>query len=158
MVRSLPGFEDLILDLMPHMDTLASTERALLGMERHGWRRLELWNAGMAADLAEYNDSWFTVVTETEMRARASRITEKTLKPLVNFQPMILFGNPGSLRMIRDYGFTTFDNVIDESYDDELDPRRRFDQAYAEFTRLCRLANIHRFKPEQRIEAALTLH
>ncbi len=41
--------------------------------------------------------------------------------------------------MIREYGFATFENVIDESYDEELDPRRRFDKAYSEFDRLCRL-------------------
>jgi hypothetical protein len=141
MTRALPGFEDLVDDLMPHMETLANTERRLLGMEQHGWSRLELWNAGMAADLAEYADSWFTVVTETEMRARPSRITEKTLKPLVNFHPLIMLGNPGSLRMVREYGFVTFENVIDESYDEELDPRRRFDLAYAEFTRLCQMGD-----------------
>jgi hypothetical protein len=137
MIRALPGFEDLIDDLMPHMDTLANTERQLLGMEQHGWTRLELWNAAMAADLREYADSWFSVVTETEMRGRPSRITEKTLKPLVNFHPFIMFGNPGSLRMIREYGFITFEDVIDESYDEEPIPRRRFELAYAEFTRLC---------------------
>jgi hypothetical protein len=137
MARALPGFEDLVDELMPYMDRLASTGRHLLGMRQHGWSQLELWNAGMAADLEEYADSWFSVVTETEMRSRPSRITEKTLKPLVNFHPMILFGNPGGLRMIRDYGFVTFENMIDESYDDELDPRRRFEQAYSQFERLC---------------------
>ena len=139
MLRALPEFEDLIGELMPQMETLARTERRLLGMEKHSWTRLELWNAGMAADLDEYEDSWFSAVTETEMRSRPSRITEKILKPLVNFHPLILFGNPGALRMVRDYGFVTFENVIDESYDDELNPRRRFDLAYAEFERLCRL-------------------
>ncbi len=107
-------------------------------MDQHGWTQLELWNAGMAADLTEYAESWFSVVTETEMRPRPSRITEKVLKPLVNFHPMILFGNPGSLRMVRDYGFVTFENVIDESYDDEPDPRRRFDKAYLELERSVR--------------------
>lgn len=139
MMRALPGFEDLIDDLMPHMETLARTERQLLGMEQHGWTRLELWNAAIAADLAEYADSWFSVVTETEMRGHPSRITEKTLKPLVNFHPLIILGNPGSLRMVREYGFVTFEDVIDESYDDELIPRRRFELAYTEFTRLCHM-------------------
>jgi hypothetical protein len=139
MIRALPEFEDLIGELMPQMETLARTKRQLLGMEKHSWTRLELWNASMAADLDEYEDSWFSVVTETEMRSRPSRITEKVLKPLVNFHPLILFGNPGALRMIRDYGFASFENIIDEAYDDEPDPRRRFDLAYAEFERLCLL-------------------
>jgi hypothetical protein len=43
-------------------------------------------------DLADYHDSWFTVVTETEMRARPSRISAKVVKPLVNFQPFLVVG------------------------------------------------------------------
>jgi hypothetical protein len=136
---ALPGFEDLVEACGPHLDALEGVGRVLLGMERHGWSRLELWNAGMAADLAEYQDSWFSLVTETEMRPRASRITEKVLKPLVNFHPSIVLGNPGALAMIREYGFATFPEIIDESYDDEQDPRRRYDLVYREFLRLCRL-------------------
>jgi hypothetical protein len=124
-------------------------------MDQHGWTQLELWNAGMAADLKEYTESWFSVVTETEMRPRPSRITEKVLKPLVNFHPMILFGNPGSLRMVRDYGFVTFENVIDESYDDEPDPRRRFDKAYLELERLCTLDERALLRMEAEIEDRL---
>jgi hypothetical protein len=41
--------------------------------------------------------------------------------------------------MIREYGFRSFPEIIDESYDRELDPRRRFELAYAEVSRLCRL-------------------
>jgi hypothetical protein len=158
MIRALPGFEDLIDDLMPQMESLARVGRQLLGMKQHGWDRLELWNAGMAADLAEYDDSWFSVVTETEMRHRPTRITEKMLKPLVNFQPLIVFGNPGSLKMVREYGFETFHNVIDESYDEELDPRRRFDKAYAEFTRLCKMDEAGLARMEHAIEDRLTFN
>jgi hypothetical protein len=158
MIRALPGFEDIVHDVMPHMDALRGFGRHLLGMERHQWQRLELWNAGMAADLEEYADCWFSAVTETEMRQRPCRITEKVLKPLVNFHPLIVFGNPGSLRMIREYGFVTFDNVIDESYDEELDPRRRFDQAYTELTRLCRTDERTLKQMEETIEDRLAFN
>jgi hypothetical protein len=158
MIRALRGFEDVVDDLMPQMESLAGVGRQLLGMKQHRWDRLELWNAGMAADLAEYDDSWFSVVTETEMRPRPTRITEKILKPLVNFQPLIVFGNPGALKMIREYGFQTFDDVIDESYDEELDPRRRFDHAYAELTRLCRMDEAALARMERVIEDRLTFN
>jgi hypothetical protein len=124
-------------------------------MERHGWARLELWNAGMAADLAEYQDSWFSVVTETEMRARPSRITEKVLKPLVNFHPSLVLGNPGALAMTREYGFATFPEIIDESYDEECDPRRRYDLVYREFVRLCRLDERELARLESRVADTL---
>jgi hypothetical protein len=139
LARSLPGFDDKIAELVPLLDSLDARGRVLLGMKQHRWKRLELWNCGMAADLAEYDKSWFSVVTETEMRPKPSRITEKSVKPLANFHPMLVLGNPGSLAMIRSYGFATFEDVFDESYDEELDPRRRFDLVYREMTRLCRI-------------------
>ncbi|HZM94828.1 MAG TPA: hypothetical protein VFB92_15465 [Vicinamibacterales bacterium] len=158
MVRALPGFEDLIHSVMPEMKTLAGVGRSLLGMEQHGWDRLELWNASRAVDLEEYANSWFTAVTETEMRSRPSRITEKLIKPLANFQPFVVFANPGALRMVRDYGFFTFENIVDESYDDEPDPRRRFDLAYAEFARLCAQSEQEWSRMEKEIEDRLTFN
>ena len=139
LARSLPGFDDKIAELAPYLDALDARGRVLLGMKQHQWKRLELWNAGLAADLAEYDKSWFSVATETEMRPRPSRITEKSVKPLANFHPMLVLGNPGSLALIRSYGFETFGDVFDESYDDELDPRRRFDLVYEQVVRLCRM-------------------
>jgi len=139
LARSLPGFEDLLARVVPQLDNLASYGRVVFGLERHGWRRLELSDASSGAHFDEMHQSWFTALTDTEMRGAVSRITEKVLKPLVNLHPIVLFGNPGGLRMIADYGFATFSPLIDESYDEEADPRRRFDMAYAEVRRLCRM-------------------
>jgi hypothetical protein len=38
----------------------------------------------------------------------------------------ILVGAPGTLNLLHSKGFKTFDNVIDESYDAELDPIKRW--------------------------------
>ena len=153
--RALPGFDDLIDELAPWIDRLHAYGRVLFGIERHAWKRIELTQASMAVDLAEYADSWFTVVTETEMRARPSRITEKVLKPLVNFHPLLVFGNPGALAMIRGYGFATFDDVFDESYDDEWDPRRRFERVYAEMRRACEWSDDQWRRVEARVAEKL---
>ena len=139
LTAALPGFENKVVELAPMLDALNAYGRVLFGLDRHGWTRLELSNAGLAADLAEYDNCWFSVVTETEMRRRPSRITEKVIKPLVNFQPLIVLGNPGALKMIQGFGFATFDEVVDESYDEELDPGTRFDLVYREVVRLCGL-------------------
>jgi hypothetical protein len=139
LAGSLPGFEDLVALVAPQLDTLAGYGRVLFGLERQGWRRLEMGDSGIAGHFEEMDRSWFTAVTETEMRRAPSRITEKVLKPLVNFHPLVLFGNPGGLEMIRDYGFATFAPLVDEAYDEEPEPRRRFDLAYAEVVRLCRM-------------------
>jgi hypothetical protein len=141
LATALPAFADLIRELEPYIDELDRYGSVLLGLDHHGLKRLNQKLATEAQDLPEYDESWFSAVTETEMLARPQRITEKVLKPLVNFHPMLVFGNPGSLQRVRDYGFVTFDDVVDESYDEETDPRRRFDMAYAELVRLCRLDN-----------------
>jgi hypothetical protein len=136
--RALPGFEDLVADLAPQIETLDAYGRVVFGAEQHGWERVDMISGSRAVDLAECDRSWFTIVTETEMRARPSRITEKVIKPLVNFHPLLVLGNPGALPMIRSYGFQTFDDVFDESYDEEPDPRRRFDRVYDQFVAACR--------------------
>lgn len=133
--RALPGFEDLVAELAPWLDRLDSFGRILLGLEQHGWKNIDLSQASTASDLVEYDQSWFTVITETEMRPRPSRITEKVIKALVNFHPLLVFGNPGALKMIREYGFVTFDELFDESYDDVFDPRERFERVYAQVLR-----------------------
>lgn len=75
-------------------------------------------------------DAYFFVVTESEMQPRVSRFTEKCMKPLVNFNPFVIFGNKGTLKLLKEYGFKTFDNIFDESYDDIDDRYRRFLSAY----------------------------
>jgi len=156
--RALPGFEDLVAELAPWLDHLDGLGRVLLGLEQHGWKNIDLGQASMASDLAEYDQSWFTVITETEMRPRPSRVTEKVIKPLVNFQPLLVFGNPGALKMIRDFGFATFDGLFDESYDDVLDPRQRFERVYEQVVRACGWSDAEWRQAENRIEDTLVFN
>ena len=95
----------------------------------------------------EYSDSFFTVVTETELNSR--RISEKALKSLVNFQPSILLGNPGSVEFTRTLGFKSFDGYVDEAYDHELDQAKRFEMVCDETLRLCRLPQDELWRLEQ---------
>ena len=136
-IGALPGFEDLSAELSPLVPTLDA-----FGVISFGHVDLSDGAAHVPAHdeaLPEYARSWFSVITETEMADRPARITEKPMKPLFNFHPLVMLGNPGALKMIRELGFQTFPELIDEAYDDEPDPRRRFDLAYAEVRRLCRL-------------------
>jgi len=89
-------------------------------------------------EVPEHDQSFFTVVTETEMTSKPIRITEKALKPLVNFHPFLILGNPGSLGFVRDLGFQTFAGFMDESYDQEPNPIARFKLLYRQFSKLCR--------------------
>jgi hypothetical protein len=83
-----------------------------------------------------YDDTWFTVTTETGMGPNLNRITEKTPKPFLNFHPSLIFGGVGALALARELGFRTFSNWFDESYDLVKDRHDRFDCVYAELVRL----------------------
>ncbi len=131
--NSLPGFEDKAKILRPLLPELRERQ-SLLGE----FPPTDPYSTALLPHaLAEYDDSWFSVATETEMMDRPCRITEKPLKPLLNFHPLIVFGNPGALALIRELGFVTFPELFDESYDEECDPRRRFEMAFAQVRRLC---------------------
>jgi hypothetical protein len=82
-----------------------------------------------------YRRSWFSIISETDMAPFKSRITEKPMSAIANFHPIILFASLESLAIIRDLGFKTFDQWIDERYDTVSDSEARFELAYAEFVR-----------------------
>jgi hypothetical protein len=63
-------------------------------------------------------------VAETDVFSH-SWFTEKTARCLASGKPFVLFSGPGSLKTLKKFGFQTFNDVIDESYDSELTPRSR---------------------------------
>lgn len=76
-----------------------------------------------------YTNSYCHLVMETHFDADQSKgafLTEKTFKPIKHGQPFVIVGAPGSLQALRDLGYRTFDHVIDNSYDTELDNTRRW--------------------------------
>jgi hypothetical protein len=137
-MHKAPGFRKLSKSLIPLLPELDALGEVLFGdIIRHDASGEVLNDPIGDAALPEYADSWFTVTTESEMHDRPVRITEKPFKPLLNFHPLILLGNPGSLGALRALGFETFGGFFDESYDDEPDPRLRFDMVYDQVKRLC---------------------
>ena len=53
------------------------------------------------------------------------QLTEKSLRPIACGQPFILAATHGSLQYLQNYGFKTFNDVFDESYDQIEDPVKR---------------------------------
>ena len=53
------------------------------------------------------------------------QLTEKSLRPIACGQPFILAATHGSLQYLKNYGFKTFNDVFDESYDQIEDPVKR---------------------------------
>ena len=73
----------------------------------------------------DYVSTGIEVVLETLFDDHRWHLTEKSLRPIACGQPFILAATPGSLKYLRSYGFQTFGDIIDESYDLESDPVKR---------------------------------
>ena len=90
-----------------------------------------------SADLTSYGyDALWHVVTETVYYGDSLHLTEKIFKPIVSKRPFILVGAPGNLAYLKRYGFRTFDQWIDESYDQEQDPTLRINMIVEQLSKL----------------------
>ncbi|CAB4138202.1 hypothetical protein UFOVP328_395 [uncultured Caudovirales phage] len=87
----------------------------------------------------DYQQCAIEVVLETLFDDTRLHLTEKILRPIACGRPFMLAGTPGSLRYLRSYGFTTFGQYIDESYDDIVDPQERLKKIVAEMKRIAQL-------------------
>lgn len=76
----------------------------------------------------DYRKAWWDVVLETMFDDSRVHLTEKILRPIACGKPFICASGPGSLAMLQSYGFETFGELIDESYDQEHDSMRRLEK------------------------------
>jgi hypothetical protein len=100
---------------------------------------------------ADYNNTDYAstaieVVLETLFDDTRLHLTEKTLRPIACGQPFMLVATRGSLQYLRDYGFQTFDGIIDETYDTIIDPRQRLDSVIQEMSRIAVLDKSKKYK------------
>lgn len=85
----------------------------------------------------QYIDTYFSVVTETVFDYPHSFRTEKIWKPMVMCQPWIAVANAGYYRDMRNLGFRTFGNLIDESFDHIENSQSRIEKIAAVIGDLC---------------------
>jgi len=71
-------------------------------------------------------NSCINLVTESSFEQNELFVSEKILKPILNYQPFIVFAGYGYLKHLKTYGFKTFSDFWDESYDDIENPEERF--------------------------------
>ena len=62
----------------------------------------------------------------------------KTYKPCAFYQPMLIVGRSGALELMENQGFETFDNIFDESYDQEIDFEKRLHIVLENLNRICK--------------------
>jgi hypothetical protein len=78
-------------------------------------------------EIEMFEDIFLWVAAETYCQNGYPYFTEKTIKAIVYERPFITYGNPGTLAYLKDYGFKSFGNFWDESYDDEKDDNKKIE-------------------------------
>lgn len=84
-----------------------------------------------------YNQTAYSVVAETVYYNDFNMFSEKVAKPILAKRLFVVFAGQGYLNSLRYLGFKTFGEVIDESYDNELDDNRRWSMAFEQIKYLC---------------------
>ena len=77
-----------------------------------------------------YRDAYCNIVMETHFDAdgcHGTFLTEKTFKPIKHGQLFFIAGPAGSLQVLRDAGYRTFDDILDNRYDDNVSATGRWD-------------------------------
>jgi hypothetical protein len=88
-------------------------------------------NPAFDNNVEKFYQSYLHVVPETyfENANQRSFFSEKVFKPIIHFQPFVLFNEVNSLSKFRTMGFETFPDIIDESYDTINHYEKRFYKA-----------------------------
>ena len=92
-------------------------------------------DASAIYEVEDYNNTGINIVLETVVDERI-HLTEKILRPIACGHPFMLAAGPGSLALLRKYGFETFDPYINESYDLIQNSQERLDAIGNEMLRL----------------------
>jgi UDPglucose 6-dehydrogenase len=111
-------------------------------------------------DLKYFEDSYFSVVTETVYDYVPNTTTsiffsEKIYKPIVLRHPFVLVGRAHSLKILRKHGYKTFSPFIDESYDDIEDNKQRLHAIVREIKRLSAFTNEQWLEWQKNVQSIL---
>lgn len=77
------------------------------------------------------------LVVETVFDYPYPYLTEKTLRPIACKRMFMVLGPCGILKLLKAKGFLTFDDMIDESYDETENPTHRFLKVIGEAKKFC---------------------
>lgn len=76
-----------------------------------------------------YNQTSFSLVTETRASLPFDFVTEKTTQCFIALHPALYVSNKDHVMMLRDWGFDVFDDIFDHSYD-KVDNNTRIDTLF----------------------------
>lgn len=93
-------------------------------------------NAKTHHQLLDIQQSFLYVCTETVFNYPTVYLTEKSFKGITAKRPFVILGAPGSVNKLKEFGFMTFDQWWDESYDAEMSDQVRLMKIYAIIKRI----------------------
>lgn len=109
---------------------------ALLDQKHHLDSNLINGTFSAKLDIKHLQSGFVNLVTETIFYENKVHLTEKSFKPIVSKMPFILLAGSGNLAYLKEYGFKTFSDYWDESYDLIESPTQRFDAVMDVLTKL----------------------
>lgn len=120
-------------------------ENCLIPLMHREWKLDEISiNGDMSARCGHHEyrlwqRSFLHLVNETVFYEKKLHLTEKIFKPIVACRPFLLVGAAGNLDYLKSYGFKTFGDYLDESYDSIQDNDERLCCIATELDRLSRM-------------------
>ena len=130
----------------PHIDAVSGSKKLLESLPlRVDTDDLEFnWVGYDAHPIAFMKQSYFSIVSGTNAFKRDEQgvtVNEKEFKAILCKHPFLLVARPNTLAQLREIGFRTFGQWIDESYDTEEDDAVRLFKIANEVQRLCDISN-----------------
>jgi len=89
-------------------------------------------------------ESYIYIVTETHIDNGCFFLSEKSYKPIAIGMPFMILGNPGTLQYLREKGYATFSDWIDESYDLDLPLEERIDIIVQNLIKISKMSDIEK--------------
>ena len=105
-------------------DIIATLQNMDLPRTFHGEETQKMTSCWLG-NFDEVHHSLIYVPTETVYFGRRTHLTEKTFKAIAQGMPFVLVAPSHSLEYLREYGFKTFGDIWDESYDLEINDHER---------------------------------
>jgi hypothetical protein len=92
--------------------------------------------------MQQYEKTYFNIITESHYEETDIHITEKTFKPFYLYQYPIFVASYNHIKTLKQhYDFYLFDDLIDHSYDNEIDNSKRLYKIVEEIKRLSKMKN-----------------
>jgi hypothetical protein len=141
--------EDEIVNYVNEIDFLNNLETKISDFEKDTitftndyqiiMKRPDMNVGGNPEQSINYVHSYVNITTESSYfnTDNVIHITEKSFKPFYFYQIPLFFATTGHVKMLKEkYNFDVFEDLIDGSYDNELDDKKRFKLLCVEIKKL----------------------